>query len=464
MKRCIVIFLLVLLLAAPCMGVQYYVNSAADGGGDGTTPATSSGDNTHAWDTIAAITDENDGDIISFAGSFREIFDIHSGVTYNSSIVGTKPLLMGSVTYNDVGDWTDETGNIWFATSAVDVGSLFFDSDALIGEKEQTKPELEVQGEFWWDNPNDRVYVYSVGNPATVYNGVIEASIIATMHINADNVIIDGFRIKYSDRNGILVNKSTSLMSNTIIRNCDISLCGGEGVAARGGGGITISAHCDNILVENNTIDNCYDQGISWQNSTNDKSLLNVTIQNNIITNCHYGLEAFWKGIGNTVDNVLFTNNTIVDTGSGFGDTPTNRWADNDPAGLKRFDDESTIGTVRIVNNIFHEVGTDGGLVIFANGDYVSHYEMNNNCYFTTSNNLAEVLTNTAATYTMAQSAAYQSATGQDSNSVFQDPKFIDTTDFHLGSNSPCLGIGRFNEEFPLGRNRYNRFGHRRLP
>ena len=52
---------------------------------------------------------------------------------------------------------------------------------------------------------------------------------------------------------------------------------------------------------------------------------------------------------------------------------------------------------------------------------------------------------------------------GQSQNSVNADPKFINpTTDFHLGSNSPCLGIGRYNEEYPLGRNRYNRFGTRR--
>ena len=31
---------------------------------------------------------------------------------------------------------------------------------------------------------------------------------------------------------------------------------------------------------------------------------------------------------------------------------------------------------------------------------------------------------------------------------------------FHLRGNSPCLGIGRYPEEFPLGRNRYNRFGN----
>ena len=60
--------------------------------------------------------------------------------------------------------------------------------------------------------------------------------------------------------------------------------------------------------------------------------------------------------------------------------------------------------------------------------------------------------------------ADWLSASSQSTNSVNADPKFIDTTNFHLGSNSPCLGIGRFNEEYPLGRNRYNKFGARRLP
>jgi hypothetical protein len=51
-----------------------------------------------------------------------------------------------------------------------------------------------------------------------------------------------------------------------------------------------------------------------------------------------------------------------------------------------------------------------------------------------------------------------------DTNSIIADPMFVDAAngDFHLGSNSPCLGIGRYNEEFPLGRARYNYFGRRR--
>lgn len=56
--------------------------------------------------------------------------------------------------------------------------------------------------------------------------------------------------------------------------------------------------------------------------------------------------------------------------------------------------------------------------------------------------------------------AEWQSTYSKDTNSIYADPLFVDAANanFHLSGASPCLGIGRYPWEFPLGRARYNRF------
>ncbi|MHC4890824.1 MAG: hypothetical protein ACYTEO_15320, partial [Planctomycetota bacterium] len=58
--------------------------------------------------------------------------------------------------------------------------------------------------------------------------------------------------------------------------------------------------------------------------------------------------------------------------------------------------------------------------------------------------------------------ADWQSDSGQDAVSMVQDPFFVDAAnaDFHLKSNSPVIGLGRY-ESSPLSRNRYQRFVQR---
>jgi hypothetical protein len=82
-----------------------------------------------------------------------------------------------------------------------------------------------------------------------------------------------------------------------------------------------------------------------------------------------------------------------------------------------------------------------------------------NNCFFgdTAASEFRRDLT-LASNDTM-NFATWQSTTGQDSGSLRADPKFVSSTDFRLFSDSPCLGLGA-NPTFPLGRQRYHRFGN----
>ncbi len=128
----------------------------------------------------------------------------------------------------------------------------------------------------------------------------------------------------------------------------------------------------------------------------------------------------------------------------------------NNQAGITVRNEEGT-GSLDIKNNIVSSSVTYDFRMNFNN---ITDFSIDNNCYFNASvaNNFYDI--NGATTYDF---AAWQTQISDEASSIESDPKFINpTTDFHLGSNSPCLGIGRFNEEYPLGRNRYNKFGVRR--
>ena len=144
------------------------------------------------------------------------------------------------------------------------------------------------------------------------------------------------------------------------------------------------------------------------------------------------------------VDEAAWYNNTFVGTGAGSSRVV---WFKN------------TSTSITFKNNIvrghtdsFRLLAIDSG----TNGEVTT----GGNCFWDASGIGGEPsFTNNDIDY--ATLALWQGA-GFDLNSVEADPKL--NSDYKLESNSPCLGIGRYNEEFPLGRNRYNKFGHRRLP
>jgi hypothetical protein len=117
-----------------------------------------------------------------------------------------------------------------------------------------------------------------------------------------------------------------------------------------------------------------------------------------------------------------------------------------------------------IKNNILDASG--GGTLAVQDGPSADRgHEFNNNCLVAGSTAISDLggVNQSTLAAVQAKWATYSTLHPDNAqSSINADPKFIDTTDFKLGSNSPCLGIGRYNEEYPLGRNRYNYFGSRR--
>ena len=110
MKHILITLLLIISLSTPVWGATYYVNADADAGGDGTTWQTSSGDNTHAWNSVTQVNNKSfaAGDDVYFecgdtwTGAFLNV-DWKGVDSDNYSIIGA---------YEGAGDTTlegDET-------------------------------------------------------------------------------------------------------------------------------------------------------------------------------------------------------------------------------------------------------------------------------------------------------------------------------------------------------------------
>ncbi|HAH25036.1 MAG TPA: hypothetical protein DCL77_14990, partial [Prolixibacteraceae bacterium] len=128
--------------------------------------------------------------------------------------------------------------------------------------------------------------------------------------------------------------------SNVTIRDLDLSFTSGYAVVGNGVSHITLSNltmtwiggqtyqgdvrkgnavefwnNCQDALVENCTIKEVFDAGLSNQGDNATQS--DITYRKNLITHCEYSYEYFLHG-GKT-SNILFENNTCVDAGLGWG-------------------------------------------------------------------------------------------------------------------------------------------------
>ena len=150
-----------MLIALPVWGANYYVDCGAGAGGDGSigTP----------WDQLSDISGVGASNTIYLAKgcTWRETLTVPAaGITFNSYGTGAKPIISGGVLKNTSGDWTDEGSNLWYLASiTADPGILLH--DGTLGLKKTAKIGLTAHWHYWWDDPNDRLYVYSTANPTS---------------------------------------------------------------------------------------------------------------------------------------------------------------------------------------------------------------------------------------------------------------------------------------------------------
>ena len=237
-----------------------------------------------------------------------------SRITYGAYGTGNKPLIHASITKMNTNDWVNEGSNIWrsAATYAAEIGNVFF-NNSICGVRKYSDATLTAQGYYYYNTSTDYIKIYSTSNPATYYSDLklLSAVILVSMN-DKSNINIKDLNLSYTS--------GYSVVGNTVVgitlSNLTMTWIGGQTHLAevRKGNAVEFWNNCQDALVENCTVGDVYDAGLS--NQGDNATQTNITYRKNIIYNCEYSYEYFLDG--GTTANILFENNTCVDAGLGW--------------------------------------------------------------------------------------------------------------------------------------------------
>jgi len=374
-------------------GTKYYVSNSGDDNNDGKSPDT-------AWATINKVNSfefsKGDGVFFNRGDLFRGNLLTQPYVTYAAYGCGDKPKLSASEE-NGTGEekWAlvDGSTNVWkYYKQFVDIGGILVDkgdgeflcekkcacldpSDMTYYKKADKSivfdPIADLDDLTFFNLTKstkiteDRVDLYfrcDEGNPGKIFRS-IEFLDGKTHTIRAkSNVTIDNLCVLHSSRHGI----GAGSCVNLVITNCEIGWIGGglfgvhgqpNGVIVFGrfGNGIEVYGSCDNFVIDNCYVYQCFDAGITNQLQKGDAhNIVNkdVLFSNNLIEYCCYNIEYF-MGIGavevtRLLQNVVYENNILRMAGFGWGRVnPTNA------ANIKGWDHRNESDVFIIRNNIF---------------------------------------------------------------------------------------------------------------
>jgi hypothetical protein len=459
----ILIIFFLLFVAVTTNGTNYYVKDEAHGGNDasnGLSPFT-------AWRTLEKVNAEmgnfNPGDAILFErGSwFYGTIEIRCSGTYENPIVfgaygtGNKPVFIFAKQENLLSDWSLVAGrtNIWEnrdLTFYVDVANLIFSPGPTFGKKlmNANSTSLSAQGDFWYDFDNNRILIYSVGNPASVYSNIqcVLSHNAIEFPDNDQYIVFENLAFKWYGR-CIVETKG----SNCSYKNLDISFIGGadhsyqpdepgggpDAYKNRYGNGLQMWQNVHDVTITGCKIDNVYDAGISPQGDENTPGdVYNLLIRNNVITKCEYNFEFWNQSPSINIHDIYFENNTCAYAGGGWGH-------DQRPLKLgSNFMIEHlpvNNSNIFIRNNIFYGATEQLFLIVYPKevGNIISDY---NNFYKTGSEPVGAFGWKNRIPYDSL--TEWQAEINKESNSIYCDPLFVSSTDFHLQPGSPLIGKG----------------------
>lgn len=149
---------------------NYYVDTAADAGGNGTTTALTGAN--CAFKTIAQVVAATfvAGDIVYCRRGriWREYLTIgESGaagapITYQDYGTGDLPAICGA---DLVGTWSNHSGNIWSAACTTEPKVVLF--DGVVGSPQANHDACTAAGHWFWES--NVLYIYATSDPDTAY-------------------------------------------------------------------------------------------------------------------------------------------------------------------------------------------------------------------------------------------------------------------------------------------------------
>ena len=374
---------------------------------------------------------------------WRERFTANTGITYTAYGEGAKPVINSNV-YGDAADeslWTlvEGTTNIWkYMKTIPDVGNIvvngnktiekfvaavkYANGQMLVGStvidpKTCLKEDnyfVSIYTSINGDSANldsSTLYVRcDAGNPGKVYDS-IELCYKGHGISGRSGITIDNIALFYAGSHGV----SMGSVSNVKFTNMEIGWIGGSaqntngGTMTRFGNGIEVYGGCDNYVIDNCYVYECYDAGITHQKQLGGGDACteqNVYFTNNVIDKCIYNIEYF-MGIADTagatrfMKNINYVGNLLARSGYGWGANPSRAasikgW-DHHNNHAEDFTIENNVFFMDKVNAVDLGVGNIAWLPVFKGNTYIQKY----------GNTLTKMGANGATQYIMDGTSAY---------------------------------------------------------
>jgi hypothetical protein len=478
-------FLLVVLFAGVAHGADYYYGESAAGSENASSCANR--DDIAGLNADAQSLSPGDNVYLCDDEDIRTQITVPAEGTGESLITitsapGDNAVLNGATT---LGSWTDEGSNIWYASQASEPWNAFFtDGSGNIswGLKETDKVDVDEEYDWWFDDPNNRVYVYSTSDPGTAYDSVEVGKVRRAIYASAkDYVKVTNIEIKFQGWDGtsdgifIAAGCTGWEITNNTIHHI------GNREATEQGDGVQINDGTHTI--SNNTVYECGRHGIYVYADATGSSPQNFTIEDNLLYNNYhtqidFGTHASAGANGGHVvkNNLMYVTDAMVDLdGNTAGIAFTASSADMSnvtatnnvmygPLQYGIIMNTNVIGFDILNNTIYStKVGSGiGGITTEGNGNMASGVVKNNivyinsvsttsQClYFADSNDLTSdynIIYNANGKPAHIDGTPYSTWNDYrtafpafDANSSYTDPLL--NSDYTLQSRSPCINAG----------------------
>lgn len=385
------------------------------------------------------------------------------------NISGEKPLITGA---DLVTGWTAEgTPNVWEASFAPTgtADNLITLIDGVLGIDAGSIAAITEALEWHYDPALDLLYVYSLIDPDTAFtNPGVEAQKreLAFYSNSRTYLTVDGIDLQMGWNETLKWDGGHS----SVTKNLDIAYSGETGLLVSG-------THSNPIIQNvrshhNGTIGE--DHGFYFRaTTTNNGPFLVEDCQAD--HNAGYGFHMF-EGRGGTLRRCIgfesrlkgdFLINNIVENENITLEYCAGRTGGGAAIMSYRIRNLSGTSTVKILNCVgyLHALGvleidslgvatttveaknciwwgdTAVNVAMFVGAGLAATINLENNCYLADG---GDMITYDGVTYSQAEFADYQSASGQDAQSISSDPLFVDKAsfDFHLLAASPCIDAG----------------------
>jgi len=390
--------------------------------------------------------------------------------------------------------------SLYKVACATDPQSVWFvctDGITRWGEKQASKDALSSEYDWWFDDPNNLLYVYTATDPDARYTSIETPTRDYCTYANGKNyIIIQNIEAAFSQTvnadsyGAIFFNNSTS----PIVEYCKAHHTGVLAADPNGNG--IFFGDCNAPTARYNEAYSCARRGIVVFHYSNGKTVDDALIEYNEVYNSyHSGIDVFRSGdVTGTLNNpIIRYNNIYFDENYGQGYSPILSTHGIAVAGSLAASDYRVTNVIiayNVIKNVYQDqaiqiirkvngavianntgygclTGSTTGTGIQVAGsllntnivvknnimmDYKSYCfyapeleavtSADNNLWYQPDGGIAVYVSVGGSSYHYNDQATYKSVTGFDTYGLWENPDLVSLTDFHLALGSPCHDTG----------------------